>query len=153
VHNPDRVKKLALLSPVQVFGLMEMNTKMRKAVSFKFFPNRKRMRKAVDAMSYRPEKVDEVFKEQLYLATEYSKTTFDMLEMAPFKDDVKLLTMPTLVLVGDHDVLCGPDILEEASEKVPDITAGTVAEAGHFLTIDQQEEVDKRVMDFFAGNK
>lgn len=152
-HKPERVKKLALLSPVQVFGLMEMNTKMRKAVSFKFFPNRKRMRKAVDAMSHRPERVDEVFKEQLYLATEYSKTTFDMLEMAPFKDDVKLLTMPTLVLVGDHDVLCSPDILKEATEKVPNVTAGTIEEAGHFLTIDQQEEVDKRVMEFFAGNK
>lgn len=152
-HKPERVKKLALLSPVQVFGLMEMNRKMRKAVSFKFFPNRKRMRKAVDAMSFHPEKVDEVFREQLYLGTEYSKTTFDMLEMAPFKDDAKLLTMPTLVLVGDHDVLCGPDILKEASDKVPNITAGTVEQAGHFLTIDQQEVVDKRVMDFFADKK
>lgn len=150
-HKPDRVKKLALLSPVQVFGLMEMNRKMRKAASFKFFPNRKRMRKAVDAMSYRPEKVDEVFKEQLYLGTEYSKTTFDMLEMAPFKEDARLLTMPVLVLVGDHDVLCSTDILKEASEKVPNITAGTIEEAGHFLTIDQQEAVDRRVMDFFAG--
>lgn len=153
VHKPERVKKLALLSPVQVFGLMEMNRKMRKAASFKFFPSRKRMRKAVDAMSHRPEKVDEVFKEQLYLGTTYSKTTFDMLEMSPFKDDVKLLTMPTLVLVGDHDVLCSTDILKEASEKVPNITAGTIEEAGHFLTIDQQEIVDKRVMDFLAGKK
>ena len=151
VTKPERVKKLALLSPVQVFGLMEMNSKMRKAVNFKFFPNRKRLKKVVDALSYRPEKVDVVFREQLYLGTQYSKTSFDMLEMSPFKDDVKLLTMPVLVLVGDHDVLCGPDILKEATEKVPNITTGIIQEAGHFLTIDQKEDVDKRVLEFLAA--
>jgi pimeloyl-ACP methyl ester carboxylesterase len=150
LHNPGRVTKLMLLSPVQTFGLMDMQPKLRKAINFKFFPNRKRLKKLIAAFSYYPDKVGPAFKEQLYLGTEYSKTTFDMLGMAPFKDDVKQLSMPVLVLVGDHDILCGPDVLETATEKVPNITTSIIENAGHFLTIDQQEIVDKKVLDFLG---
>lgn len=148
--HQDRVKKLLLLSPVQTFGLMEFDPKLRRAISFKFFPNRKRLRKTVEALSYFPDKISHEFKEQLYLGTEYSKTTFDMLEMAPFKDDLKQIKVPLLVLVGDHDILCGPDIIEYAKEKIPHVQAEVIKDAGHFLTLDQQKTVDKKVLDFLS---
>jgi pimeloyl-ACP methyl ester carboxylesterase len=148
LHHQNRVDKLVLLSPVQTFGLMEFNLKTRRAINFKFFPNRKRLRKTVEALSFYPEKINPKFKEQLYLGTEYSKTTFDMLEMAPFKDDLKNIKVPVLVLVGDHDILCGTDILESAKEKIPHAQTEVVPNAGHFLTIDQKEVVDKKILSF-----
>lgn len=148
LKNQGRVKNLVLLSPVQTFGLMEFNNKMRKAVNFKFFPNRKRLRKTVEALSFYPDKIDPAFKEQLYLGTEYSKTTFDMLEMAPFKDDLEKIKIPLLVLVGDKDVLCGPEILETAKEKIPQAETRIIENAGHFLTIDAQAVINEKVLDF-----
>ena len=152
VHSKGRVKKLVLLSPAQTFANISMKPRMKKAANFKLFPNRKRLDNLISALSTHPEKIDTMYKEQMYLGTKYTKTTMDMFNMAPFSDDeLASLKMPVLVLVGDQDIICPPDMVGIAKEKLPNVQAGLIEDAGHFLTLDQQVIIDKKVMEFLKG--
>lgn len=149
LNNKDRVKKLVLLAPVQTFTGISMKPKTVEAANFKLFPSRKRLKKLINNFSRRPEKISTAFKEQIYLGTKNTKTSLDMLKMTPFSDDeLKSLTLPVMVLVGDHDVLNSPDIVGSAGKILPNANTALIEDAGHFLTIDQREEVDKRILEF-----
>jgi len=149
IDSQDRIKKLVLLAPVQTFSGINMQSETMTAASFKFFPNRKRLKKVVNSFSRKPGTVCDEFKEQMYLGTKNSKSNFDLLQMKPFSDDeLKMLTLPVMVLVGDHDILNKPDIVATAGSILPNVNAAVIEDAGHFLTIDQREEVDKRIMEF-----
>lgn len=152
LHCDGRVKKLILLAPVQTFAGINMESKTMTAANFKFFPTRRRLDKVVHYFSRRPEKISDQFKEQMYLGTKNTKTNLDLLQMKPFSDDeLKSLTLPVLVLVGDKDILNKPDIVATAGILLPNITAAVIEDAGHFLMMDQQEEVDKRIAEFLQG--
>lgn len=154
LHSKNRVNKLILLAPVQTFTGIEMDTKTINAANFKFFPNRNRLKKAVNSLSRRPEKIDPAFKEQMYLGVKNTKSNLDVLQMAPFsKEELASLDIPVLVLVGDHDILNDPDIIEKAGKILPNVNAAVIEDAGHFLTIDQKEDVDKRILEFLEGKK
>ena len=147
--NKDRVKKLVLLAPVQTFTGISMKPKTVEAANFKLFPSEKRLKKLINNFSRRPEKISREFKEQIYLGTKNTRTSLDMLKMMPFSDDeLKSLTLPVMVLVGDHDVLNSPDMVETAGQILPNANTALIEDAGHFLTIDQQVEVDKRILEF-----
>ncbi|MCO6146468.1 alpha/beta fold hydrolase [Flavobacterium sp. NRK1] len=152
IHHKERVKKLLLLAPVQTFRNISMNTDLINAANFKIAPNHKRLKKLINDFSLYPEKIDPAVKNQIYLGNKYSKTKLDFFSMVPFSDeDLKSLTLPVLVLVGDHDILNPIEIVAIAAEKIPGSQGAVIEAAGHFLTIDRTEEVDKRVIDFLKG--
>lgn len=151
LHNQDRVKKLVLLSPVQTFGYMKFNWETRRTVNFKFFTNRKRLRKALEVLSHYPDNISPVYQEQMYLGTLYTHATFDMVGMKPFKDKLSKITVPTLVLAGEYDILCGKELLASAKKRMPNVQTYLVPDAGHFITNDQQAITDKKMMEFLGG--
>ncbi len=149
IKNLGRVDKLILLAPVQTFSMVNMGLSTRGAANFKFFPNRDNLDELITTFSRHPEKLDDKFKEQLYLGTKYSRSNFSLLGMSPFSDDeLMTLALPVLVLVGDHDVLNDIDIIEKSGKLLPNVEAAVIDDAAHFLTLDKQEEVDKRIIDF-----
>lgn len=149
IKNLGRVDKLILLAPVQTFSMVNMGLNTRGAANFKFFPNRDNLDELITTFSRHPEKLDDKFKEQLYLGTKYSKSNFSLLGMNTFSDDeLMTLALPVLVLVGDHDVLNDIDIIEKSGKLLPNVEAAVIDDAAHFLTLDKQEEVDKRILDF-----
>ncbi|PZR19894.1 MAG: alpha/beta hydrolase [Flavobacterium psychrophilum] len=151
IHHKERIKKLALLAPVQTFKMISMDPNLINAANFKIAPSKKRLKKLINDFSLYPEKVDPALRNQMYLGNKYSKTKLDLLSMTPFSDDeLKSLDLPVLVLVGDHDILNSIDIIEIAGEKIPDSHGAVIESAGHFLTIDRTEDVDKRVLDFLS---
>lgn len=152
LKHQENIKKLALLAPVQTFCGIKMNSDLVNAANFKVVPNRKRLKKLVNDFSLYPEKIDPAVKEQMYLGTKYSRTKLDLFAMQPFKDEeLKTITIPVLVLVGDHDILNPIEIVKLGGEKIPGSEGAVIETAGHFLTIDRTEEVDKRVLDFLKG--
>lgn len=151
LHNQDRVNKLVLLSPVQTFGHMKFNWQTRRTVNFKFFTTRKRLRKALEVLSHYPDNISPVYQEQMYLGTLYTHSTFDMVGMKPFKEKLKRITVPTLVLAGEHDILCGNELLASAKKRMPNVQTFLVPDAGHFITNDQQEITDKKVIEFLGS--
>ena len=152
LKHQENIKKLALLAPVQTFCSIKMNPDLVNAANFKIVPTRKRLKKLVNDFSLYPEKIDPAVKEQMYLGTKYSRTKLDLFAMQPFKDEeLKTITIPVLVLVGDHDILNPIEIVKLGGEKIPGSEGAVIETAGHFLTVDRTEEVDKRVLDFLNG--
>lgn len=151
VHNLGNVKRLILLAPVQTFNNISMGSDTKDAANFKFFPNRRNLDALISSFTRYPEKITPEFKEQVYLGTKYSKSSFDMLEMKPFTDEELMsLTIPVLVLVGDYDILTPATIIEKAGRLLPNVEAALIEDSAHFLTIDKQEEVDARVLEFLS---
>ena len=151
VHNTnrDRVKKLVLLAPAETFTHIDLNPKTLTAVNFKFFPTKKRLNKMLHNFSQKGETINPLFINQMFLATKETKVSPDLLKMVPFNpEELNSIKCPVLVLVGDHDILNKPEIIEVASKVLPHVNAALVHDAGHFITMDQPVEVDKRVMEF-----
>lgn len=138
-----------MLAPVETFTHVELTPKTVAAANFKFFPSRKRLNKMVHNFSQKCERINPSFIDQMYLATKNTKISTNMLKMVPFDyEEFKSITCPVMVLVGDHDILNKPEIIEIASKTLPHVNADVIHDAGHFITMDQPEEVDKRVMEF-----
>lgn len=149
IKHKERIKKLALLAPVQTFKNISVSHDLVNALNFKVAPNKNRLRKLIDDFSLYPEKIDPAVKEQIYVGNKYTKTKLDFFSMQPFSDeDFLVLDMPVLVMVGDHDILNPIEIIEIAAKKIPESHGVVIESAGHFLTIDRTEEVDKIVLDF-----
>lgn len=149
VEDSSRVKKLVLLSPAQTFGGVNQLGKAMSALTLKMFPSRKKLNGFFEQFSYYPEKIDQKYKEQFYLANKFGRSKPDLMKMKKFsKESLESLKMPILVLVGDHDVINDVDILEKARETIPNAETMLVKDAGHFLSIDQAEIVNKKMQEF-----
>lgn len=65
------------------------------------------------------------------------------------------LTMPALLLIGDHDENSqknAQDVIEEARRLLPGIQTELIPDAAHFLTIDQPEAVNRALLAFFCAS-
>lgn len=145
------ISKLVLLSPAQTFETIDKKGKAMPALMLKLFPNKKKLKRTLDAFSYHPQKIDTVYKKQFYLANKYAKSNTSMLQMLPFsKNDLEKIKIPVLVLIGDHDVINSDDTIEKAKETIAGCRAEKIKEAGHFLTIDQSRLVNRKMVDFLA---
>jgi pimeloyl-ACP methyl ester carboxylesterase len=61
------------------------------------------------------------------------------------------ITIPTLVLVGDSDVLTPPDRAKEIAEAIPGARLVEVPECGHGSTLDQPEAVTRALVEWLNG--
>jgi pimeloyl-ACP methyl ester carboxylesterase len=69
----------------------------------------------------------------------------DQIEMAIDRVDSRprlaTFAMPVLVACGAEDGVCPPDLSREIADAVPDATLAIVEGAGHYLTLDQPDEM------------
>ena len=149
IQENSNISKLALLSPAQTFETIDSKRKALPALMLKLFPNKKKLRRTLNAFAYYPKKIDTIYKNQFYLANKHSKSNTSLLQMTPFsKEELKSLTIPVLVLVGDHDVINSEDTVERAKKLIPNSEAEEIKNAGHFLTIDQSKIVNHKITEF-----
>ena len=145
----NKIKKLILLSPAQTFGGIRKPGKVLTAVSLKLFPSRKKLNAFFDAFSSHPEKIDQRYKDQFFLANVYGNSRPDYISMTQFsKQELRSLKMPVLVLIGNNDIVNSLKSLELARQLVPNVETAVVPDAGHFLSIDQSEIINKKIVDF-----
>jgi pimeloyl-ACP methyl ester carboxylesterase len=93
----------------------------------------------------------------------YEQFRFGMRNMAPVPsglpaliegDKMKRLTMPTLLIVGDHEVILAksaPHIIEAAHKRIPGIMCVLVKNGGHAVTLDQPEATNRALLDFLMN--
>lgn len=78
----------------------------------------------------------------------------DQIEMAIDRVDSRprlaRLGMPVLVACGDEDGVCPPELSREIAEAIPDATLAIVERAGHYLTLDQPDEVARLLRDWLS---
>jgi pimeloyl-ACP methyl ester carboxylesterase len=148
-QKESKINKLVLISPAQTFKNIDKMRKASSAFFLKIFPNEKKLKKTLETFSYYPEKIDSIYKKQFYLANKYAKSNTSFLQMQPFSDeDLKKITIPVLVLIGDHDVINSDESIIRAKKLLSNSKTETIENAGHFLSIDQSEKVNKLIVDF-----
>ena len=149
LETENRIGKLVLLSPAQTFGGVDKLFKAMSALKLKMFPNPKRLNRFFEQFSVYPEKIDHKYKEQFYLANKFGRSKPDLMKMTRFsKESLQSLKMPVFVLVGDHDVINSQDILLRAAEMIPHVETAVIKDAGHFLSIDQADLVNEKIIEF-----
>ncbi|MBF4506029.1 alpha/beta hydrolase [Flavobacterium sp. JLP] len=149
VQKQNSIDKIVLLSPAQTFKFIDKMGKTTTALMLKLFPSEKKFGKTLKTFSTHPEKISPVYKRQFYLANKYAKSNSSMLKMTPFSDDeLKSITNPVLVLIGDKDVINSDESLERAEKYLIHVKTKKIPDAGHFLTIDQSKIVNDAIADF-----
>ena len=74
--------------------------------------------------------------------------------MQPFsKRDFESLKMPVLVLIGDDDMINNEKTLLMTRKLIPNGQAEKIKNAGHFLSVDQPEVVNKKILEFLNSVK
>ena len=64
-------------------------------------------------------------------------------------EELRSVSVPTLLLIGDREVIYDPRVaIGRATRLIPWIEAEIIPNASHFLTFDQSESVDARVLGF-----
>ena len=145
----NTIKKLALLSPAQTFQYVDDIGKASSAVFLKLFPNKEKLENTLDVFSFYPNKINSVYKNQFYLGYKYAKSNSSFLQMQPFSDeDLKNITIPVLVIIGDHDIINTEKSLLQAKKLLPNCKTETLKNAGHFLSIDHSQITNKLLLDF-----
>lgn len=148
-QEDSKINKMVLLSPAQTFMGIDKEGKASSALFLKVFPTKKKLNKTMEAFSFYPDKINPVYKNQFYLGNRYAKFNSSFLQLQPFSnDDLKKITIPILVLIGDHDIINSDISLANAKKYLPHCKTETIKDAGHFLSIDQAQTVNKEVLAF-----
>ncbi|MBW4361481.1 alpha/beta fold hydrolase [Flavobacterium taihuense] len=150
----NKIKKIILLSPAQTFGGVANLGKVLTGINLKMYPSPKSTDKFFNAFSYCPDKINSVFKNQLYLAYKYGNSKPRLLNMMPFsKKELRSIKIPVLILIGDHDIVNSEKIFVKAHKYIPNVETAVLHDAGHFLSIDQSENTNKIVVEFLNKNE
>ncbi|MES2593636.1 MAG: alpha/beta hydrolase [Bacteroidota bacterium] len=154
LRDKKRVDKIVLLSPAQTFTWIKPGSDIMYNIAYSIFPKRKHLRSVLETMTVDIDKISQAYINQYYLATK--KATLDncFMQMTPFTDkQLKSLTMPVLLMVGDADIINDAESLKRAKKLLPNLTTLKIKNAGHFLSVDQPEIVNKEIIDFLKQKK
>lgn len=149
LHDKTRINKIVLLSPAQTFIWIRPGIKIINNIEYSLFPKRKRLRNVLETMTFNVDKISQIFINQYFIATKKATISKCFLQMRPFSDtQLKSLKMPILLLIGDQDIINNTKSMNRAKNLFPNIKTVKITNAGHFLSIDQPEIVNKKILDF-----
>jgi 3-oxoadipate enol-lactonase len=70
--------------------------------------------------------------------------------LGPTAEQVRALHTPTLLIVGEHDVIAPPSIMKMFQSYIPHARLAEVAGAGHSVYFEKPQEFNRIVLEFFA---
>jgi len=159
VAAPERLRKLVLLSPGGGFVPMARQFSLRGMLMV-WFPTRVTVNwfmrwlgltGRVGATDARP------MLELMYLGLRHFRVPVETLRVMPvmFPDDqLRAMRVPTLLLIGDHEVICDPaTALDRAHRLFPDVQSELVPRCSHDMCFSQRGIVDARVLDFLKETR
>jgi pimeloyl-ACP methyl ester carboxylesterase len=151
LHSRKKITKIVLLSPAQAFTWIKPKTKVLQNIAFEFFPKRTRLRNVLQTLTFNVDKLKQAYIDQYFIAVTRSKKSKGIIQIRPFTDEeLKSLHLPVLLLIGDQDIINNEDALKRAKGLVPGIKTDVIKNAGHFLSFDEPETVNKMVMKFLG---
>ena len=159
VAAPERVQKLVLLSPGGGFLPMVKQFSLRGMLMV-LFPTRFTVNSFMRWLGFNdsPGETDaRRVLELMYLGLKHFRVPPETLRVMPtvFSDDqLRAMRVPTLLLMGDHEVICDPaTALARARRLIPDVQGELVPRSSHDMCFSQHRIVDARVLDFLNDKR
>lgn len=154
IHFPEKVEKLVLLAPAA--GLHKVTPKfLFKVYPAVLFPSEARIMKEIEwfvSPVFQPDEQSETLFRQFIVSGMNCVPRTRVVPIVFSDQEVQNLTVETLLLVGEHEVIYNPvKMLERAKQLLPNLTSQMIPNAGHGLSIEQHEIVNEAVMAFLKG--
>ena len=70
--------------------------------------------------------------------------------LADQRDRAEQIRVPTLIVVGDQDLVTPPELSNELAELIPGSRLGAIEGAGHICNLEKPDEFNRMVEDFVA---
>ncbi|MBP0902310.1 alpha/beta fold hydrolase [Mariniflexile gromovii] len=148
LSNQKRIKSLILLSPAQTFTWIRPSADLFKNIAKLLSSKEKQIEQSLESMSSNVANISAVYLKQYKLGLEKDSENKFVSSMKPFSNkELKSLQMPVLVLIGDDDMINEKRTVEIAN-MLPKGKGEVIQNAGHFLSIDQAETVNKKMQAF-----
>jgi pimeloyl-ACP methyl ester carboxylesterase len=149
VAVPQRVRKLVLLSPG---GLLPMVSQFFvRGLVMVTLPTRLTVHSFFRWLGFTDPAYANML-ELMYLGLKHFRMPLETARIGPAvvtDEELRTLPVPTLLLIGDHEVISDPTAaLERARRLIPDFRGELVAGARHEMCVRQHRIVDARVLDF-----
>lgn len=159
VHAPARVLKLVLLSPGGGFVPMSRQFSLR-GLPMVWCPTRFTVNAFMRWLGLDGRSGDVETRRLLdvfYLGLKHFRVPLETLRVMPVmfpEAQLRAMRVPTLLLVGEHEVICDPAAaLERARRFFPDVQAETVPRSRHDMCSSQRQIVNARVLYFLNGDR
>jgi len=150
-RETSRIASLVLLSPAQTFGWIEFSGDLLSSVLFTLNPERDKVQESLQSLSSKAHLIDPIYLDQYVAALDSDPIPALITDMRPFSDQqLQQISLPTLVMIGDNDIMNNQDSLKRAKQMLKTVQAEEVQSAGHFLTVDQAEHVNRMMLDFLS---
>ena len=65
--------------------------------------------------------------------------------------DLGIITVPTLILVGEHDAITPPAVAGELAARIPGSRVVTIPTAGHLSNLENPEAFNAAVVEFLTA--
>lgn len=148
LKNPKRVKSLILLSPAQTLIWIRPSKDVFLLAASFFASKEDQLAQTLQSMSSNVPNIRKEFIKQHKIAYDFDSENKFVASMMPFTHkQLKKLKMPVLVLVGDKDLMNNEKSVAVAN-KLPKGKGEIVRNAGHFLSVDQPEVVNGKILEF-----
>lgn len=152
LHLKDKVGSIVLLSPAQTFIEVKPKRKIIQNIFFTLFPEKENMKNTLKTLSYNPDKLEKQYVDQYLICLQNMKKETGVLKMQPFsEEELRSLNMPVLLLIGDNDIINNKKSIKRARALLPKVEAEMIGQSGHFISFDQPEVVDTRMLQFLSG--
>lgn len=149
LHTNKEIRGLVLLSPVQTFIWVPPSWDVVKNMLNVFYPREERLARTMETLTKDPNKINEDYLNQYRLGRKMDTLNKFIPQMKPFSHkELRSLEMPILVLVGDDDMLNNERSIKKAKKYLSDFYGGVIADSGHFLSVDQNEQVNWEIISF-----
>ena len=159
IAAPQRVQKLVLLSPGGGFVPMARQFSVRGLLMV-WFPARVTVRSFMRWLGFtdHPGATDTTpVLDLMYLGLKHFRVPVETLRVLPvmFSDDqLRAMRVPTLLLVGEQEVICDPAMaLDRARRIFPDVQWEVVPRSSHDMCATQHRIVDARVLAFLKKTR
>jgi len=152
--RPERIRRLVLLSPAGGLQPLVRQFSLR-GMLMGLFPTRFTVNSLMGWMGFSYASGDEVARsacDLFYLGMKHFRLPPETSRILPsvFTDDeLRVLRVPVLLLIGDREVIYDPaEALARARRLIPNLEGELVPDSGHEMCASQHEIVDARVLGF-----
>ena len=148
LDNQSKIKSLILLSPAQTFTWIKPSDDLFKNIVTLLSSKEKQIAQSLESMSSNVPNISDVYLKQYKIGLEKDLGNKFLINMQPYSnEELKSLQMPVLVLIGDEDMMNEKNTIEIANALAKG-KGEVIQNAGHFLSIDQAETVNEKMLTF-----